>query len=175
METSSTEIARSTVCLVNQERTSRGLHRLRLNPRLSDAARAHSVDMVNKHYFSHLSKAGKDVVDRLNRSGYLGGAQSWVVGENLAWGSGSYSPPGKIVKAWMDSPGHRQNILSSRFREIGFGMVIGTPGSTAPDGATYTTTFGARDGASRPAPRRLKARMQTGRSPVQPAASSFTQ
>ena len=144
VETPRKQIARSTVCLLNKERTARGLHKLRLNPRLSKAARAHSLDMVAKQYFDHVSQAGRDVVDRLTRTGYLGDAQSWVVGENLAWGSGGRSTPRQIVKAWMGSPGHRQNILTGRFREIGIGVVIGTPANGAPEGATYTTTFGAR-------------------------------
>jgi uncharacterized protein YkwD len=144
VETPRNEIARSTLCLLNEQRTGRGLHKLRLNPRLSTAARSHSSDMVAKHYFAHVSKGGKDVVDRLRKTGYLAGAQSWVVGENLAWGSGGHSTPSRIVKAWMGSAGHRQNILTGRFREIGIGTVNGTPGNRRAEGATYTTTFGAR-------------------------------
>ena len=144
VETPREAIARSTVCLLNEERTGRGLGDLRLNPRLSDAARAHSSDMVTKHYFDHVSRGGRDVVDRLTRTGYLGAARSWIVGENLAWGSGGRSTPREIVKAWMNSSGHRQNILTGRFREIGIGVVVGTPADGAPEGATYTTTFGAR-------------------------------
>ncbi len=144
VETPRKAIARSTVCLLNKERSGRGLGKLRLNPRLSEAARAHSSDMVDEHYFDHVSESGKDVVDRLTRTGYLGDAQSWVVGENLAWGSGGRSTPSQIVNAWMGSAGHRQNILTGRFREIGIGVVIGTPSNGGPQGATYTTTFGAR-------------------------------
>ncbi len=104
----------------------------------------HSLDMVDRQYFGHVSKSGRDVVDRLTRTGYLGGAQTWAVGENLAWGSGSRSTPRRIVKAWMGSPGHRHNILNARFREIGIGVVSGTPANRAERGATYTTTFGTR-------------------------------
>lgn len=138
------ELARATVCLVNNQRTSRGLHKLRLNPRLSRAARAHTQDMVAERYFDHVSEEGKDVVDRLTRTGYIGEATSWVVGENLAWGSGARSTPRQIVGAWMHSAGHRQNILTRRFREIGIGIVFDTPAATGATGATYTTTFGAR-------------------------------
>ena len=138
------QLSRATVCLLNKQRTSRGLHELKLNPRLSWAARAHSQDMVEKRYFDHFSKAGKDVVDRLTHTGYLGDARTWVVGENLAWGSGERSTPRQIIGAWMHSAGHRQNILTSRFREIGIGVVFETPTSVAARGATYTTTFGAR-------------------------------
>jgi uncharacterized protein YkwD len=144
VETSRDEIARSTVCLLNEERADRGLRELRLNPRLSEGARAHSLDMIDEQYFGHVSKSGRDVVDRLTRTGYLGRAQNWAVGENLAWGSGGRSIPRRIVNGWMGSPGHRHNILSARFREIGIGMAVGTPANRAPKGATYTTTFGTR-------------------------------
>lgn len=138
------QLARATVCLLNKQRKSRGLHKLRLNPRLSRAARAHSRDMVAKNYFDHVSKQGKDVVDRLTSTGYLGEANTWVVGENLAWGAGERSTPRQIVSAWMRSTGHRQNILTDRFREIGIGIVFDTPTNVSATGATYTTTFGAR-------------------------------
>ena len=166
VETSRTELSRTTLCLLNNERTSRGLHELRLNPRLSMAARAHSGDMVAKHYFDHVSKTGKDVVDRLYRTGYLGDVQTWIVGENLAWGTGGRSTPKQILSAWMHSPGHRQNILTARFREIGIGVVDGVPVGRRADGATYTTTFGAREGVDAPKPRALGAKLQTGRARV---------
>ncbi len=144
LEASRDEIARSTVCLLNEERAERGLAKLQLNPRLSQAATAHSLDMVDNKYFEHVSKSGRDVVDRLNSTGYLGRARNWAVGENLAWGSGGRSIPRRIVNGWMGSPGHRHNILSARFREIGIGVALGTPANRAPKGATYTTTFGTR-------------------------------
>lgn len=136
-------MAKSTVCLLNNQRRRRGMRPLRRNRRLSSAARRHSHDMVSRHYFSHVSQAGRDVVDRLTNTGYLGGGGSWTVGENLAWGAGSRSTPREIVQAWMHSPGHRANILNRSFREIGIGVAFDTPehGLT---GATYTTTFGRR-------------------------------
>ena len=141
--TSSRVLARSAVCLLNKERARRGLPGLRLNRRLSAAADNHTADMVRKRYFDHVSRTGRDVVDRLTHTGYLGRARSWTVGENIAWGSGSLSSPREIVQSWMHSPGHRANILSRRFREIGIGVVFAVP-SHRWDGATYTTTFGAK-------------------------------
>jgi len=138
------QLTGATICRLNKERRVRGLRRLKLNPSLSEAARAHSRDMVAKRYFDHVSQEGRDVVDRLTRTGYLGAAGSWVVGENLAWGAGSRSTPRQIVSAWMHSSGHRQNILTNRFREIGIGIVFDLPTNIAATGATYTTTFGAR-------------------------------
>ena len=134
----------STVCLLNRERTSRGLHSLSVNRRLSAAAQDHSDDMVHRRYFAHSSRSGSDVVDRLRGKGYMSGARSWMVGENLAWGSGTRSTPRNIVSAWMHSPGHRHNILTARFREIGIGLALRAPVSVPGPAATYTTTFGAR-------------------------------
>ena len=69
------------------------------------------------------------------------------MGENLAWGAGANrSSPRGIVAAWMESPPHRQNILDSRFREIGIGVVEGAPRRNVfgLPAATYATSFGSR-------------------------------
>jgi uncharacterized protein YkwD len=137
-------LARAAVCLINNRRIRRGLPRLRINNRLSKAAMWHTHDMVRRSYFGHVSKRGRDVVDRLYGARYLGGRFSWAVGENLAWGSGNLGTPRKIVRAWMNSPGHRRNMLDSRFREIGIGVIANGPVRTDLPAATYTTTFGVR-------------------------------
>lgn len=136
--------AKATVCLLNKERTGRGLHTLRLNDRLSKAARGHTLDMVRRHYFEHVSKSGSDVVDRLFHVGYLHRTGSWMVGENLAWGTGQRSTPRQIMSAWMHSAGHRHNILTARFRDVGVGVAFRSPTGDGPVAATYTHTFGAR-------------------------------
>jgi uncharacterized protein YkwD len=137
-------LARAAVCLINARRARRGLPRLRLNRRLGKAAKRHTHDMVRRHYFAHVSQRGRDVVDRLYGAHYLGGRFSWAVGENLAWGSGSRGTPRQIVRAWMNSPGHRRNMLDRRFREIGIGVIARGPVRTDLPAATYTTTFGVR-------------------------------
>ena len=134
----------ATVCLVNAERKARGLQPLRANARLARAALLHARDMVARAYFSHTSASGASFVDRIARSGYMRGARAWTVGENLAWGSGPSGTPSEIVLAWMDSPGHRANILNGRFREIGSGAVLGVPAPGGMGGATYNTGFGTR-------------------------------
>ncbi len=143
-QASEAALASSTVCLLNRERTSRGLRSLRVNDRLSAAARQHTEDMVHRRYFAHDSRSDGTSVDRIRRSGYLSGARSWMIGENLAWGSGTRSTPRNIVDAWMHSPGHRRNILTGRFREIGIGVASRAPGPVSAAAATYTTTFGQR-------------------------------
>lgn len=137
-------VSRATVCLLNVERRKRHMHKLRLNRRLSAAAREHSTDMVVNRYFAHDSNGGLDVVDRLRDTGYIRPAVSWTVGENLAWGAGTRSTPRQIVRSWMHSPPHRHNILTRRFREIGIGVVFRSPVDAEAGAATYTTTFGVR-------------------------------
>ena len=135
-------LVRATLCVLNVERRKRGLRPLRLNRKLSRAARGHSSAMASRHFFSHDSLAGGSFVDRIRRTGYLRGARSWNVGENIASGWGSLGTPRAIGCAWMNSPGHRANILSRSFRAIGIGISAGTPSGGG--GATYTTDFGRR-------------------------------
>jgi uncharacterized protein YkwD len=134
---------RATLCTINAQRDRYGLRPLKLNKRLSRAARGHARDMVRRDYFAHDSLGGGTFVDRIRRSGYLRGASSWSVGENLAWGSHERSAPRTITEMWMNSPGHRANILSASFREIGIGLAIGGPNAGG-QAATYATEFGAR-------------------------------
>ena len=143
-EASARDVSRATLCLLNEERAQRGLGRLRLNDRLSRAARRHASDMVNREYFSHESRSGASFVDRIRRSGYLKSVRAWSVGENLAWGAEEGSTPGAIVRSWMRSPGHRSNILQGRYREIGIGVVAGAPSGSWDEAATYATEFGFR-------------------------------
>jgi uncharacterized protein YkwD len=137
-------VVRATLCLINRERTRRGLRKLALNPRLSRAAEAHSVAMVRNDFFAHDSLGGADFIDRIRNAGYLNQASAWAVAENLAWGSGSRAAPGEIVRSWMQSPGHRANVLAGRYREIGIGVAAGAPVPTGLPAATYTTDFGTR-------------------------------
>ena len=82
------------------------------------------------------------MTDRAGRVGYMSRARSWMLAENLAWGSGSRATPRSIVHAWMESPAHRANVLRSGIREAGVGVVVGTP--TGRSGATYTLLLGRR-------------------------------
>ena len=141
---SKAKMARATICLINSTRRRHGLRSLRLNRRLSRAATRHAGDMVRQDYFAHDSLTGASFVDRIRRSGYLSGPRAWVVGENLAWGSGDRSSAAAIVRAWMNSPPQRANILQRRFRSIGIGLAIGAPGRSPAPAATYDTDFGAR-------------------------------
>jgi len=132
----------STLCLINVERSARDLRPLRLDRRLSTAARRHSRDMVAKQYFAHDSRSGARFSARIARTGWMSGRGAWSVGENLGWGSGTLATPRAVVAAWMKSTGHRRNILSAKFRVIGIGIALRTPMGNAA-GATYTTDFGS--------------------------------
>lgn len=131
------------VCLHNRIRAQRGLPTLRQHARLAVAARGHSADMVARGYFDHVAPGGTTMVDRIVASRYVRRNQGWSLGENLAWGTGSRSTPQGIMDAWMNSPGHRANILRRSYREFGLGIVLGVPSNRAA-GATYTVEFGVR-------------------------------
>jgi uncharacterized protein YkwD len=135
-------LVRATLCVLNAERARHRMRPLRLNHKLSRAAQRHSRAMARHRFFSHTSLSGASFVDRIRSTGYLSGANGWYVGENIAYGSGDRSSPRSIGIAWMKSPPHRANILSSSFREVGIGLASGTP--VGVDGATYTTDFGQR-------------------------------
>ncbi|MEA2351718.1 MAG: hypothetical protein QOJ14_132 [Thermoleophilaceae bacterium] len=129
---------RATLCLLNRKRRVHGVHRVSENHRLDLASTRYAQDMARHDFFEH-----GDFVGRIERTNYLAGAGSWTVGENIAWGGGSYATPRSTVEMWMNSPPHRHNILDPHFREIGIGIARGTPVAGV-GGATYATDFGAR-------------------------------
>jgi uncharacterized protein YkwD len=135
-------VAETTLCLLNGERADHGLAPLAVNERLGAAASAFAQDLVAGSYFSHTGRDGSDVLDRIERTGYIQPDREWALGENLAWGTGALATPGSIMQAWMNSPGHRENILNSSYREIGIGIVSGNPARADGAGATYVTEFG---------------------------------
>jgi uncharacterized protein YkwD len=141
-QASTVALANSTLCLVNQERSSRGLKPLKANKRLAKAAAGHARDMNARGYFSHDTEGGGTFVDRIRKAGYMPGRVFPTLGEDLAWGSGTLGTPREIVASWMASPGHRANILDRKFREGGMGVAFGDPGA-GEDGVTYALDFGS--------------------------------
>jgi len=140
------QIRAATLCLINDERTSRGLAPLTSSRPLREAAQRYSRLMVRERFFGHVSPGGSTLTSRVRRqTAYLRGARSWALGENIAWGSGTLGSPARIVTAWMGSPDHRANILKPGFRNIGIGIADGAPRPTRGlDAATYTTDFGRK-------------------------------
>jgi uncharacterized protein YkwD len=146
MEPASGNLARvrtAILCLHNQVRARHGLPPLRENAHLRSAARGHSRNMVSDGFFEHTAPSGATMVDRILRTRYVGPDEGWALGENLAWGTGSLATARGAIDAWLDSPGHRANILRRAYREVGIGIVLGVPVSDAA-GATYTVDFGVR-------------------------------
>ncbi|HEV2819126.1 MAG TPA: CAP domain-containing protein [Solirubrobacteraceae bacterium] len=135
---------KATLCLVNRERTSRGLRALASSTALDKASREYARGMVRHRFFAHVTPGGGTLKQRIRESGYLDGARSYNIGENLAWGSGSWATPRRRVASWMDSPGHRANILNPGFRHLGVGLSTGAPKRTSLRSATYVTHFGQR-------------------------------
>lgn len=113
----------------NSERLVSGLAVLGVNAKLCQAAQAHADWMAANKKMSHTGDGGSTVSTRVSKAGYV-----WAtVGENIAWGQGSSS---EVFTAWMNSNGHRANILNSRYREIGIGL------TNSPNGPYWAVVFG---------------------------------
>jgi len=104
----------------NRHRAENGLPALTSNATLDQAARNKLTDMFDQQYFEHVSPDGRGPADVVDNVGY----QYLRVGENLALGN--YANDDALVQAWMDSPGHRANILHEGFTEIGLAVAPGT-------------------------------------------------
>jgi uncharacterized protein YkwD len=133
-------------CVVNRERARRGLRDLDRTRSLDQAAARHSSDMARNDYFDHRSPGGSMPADRARNAGYLSGASSWQVGETLAWGTGPLATPASIVRSWLNSPPHRELLLSRSFADFGLGIAPGAPQAGVSGGATYTVLLGRRRG-----------------------------
>lgn len=103
--------------LVNQIREENGLEPFVYNETLADTARAHSQDMIDRAFFDHTNPDGDDPFDRMEANGVT----YWMAAENIAAG---YTTPEAVVEGWMNSPGHRANILSD-CEELGVGLALG--------------------------------------------------
>lgn len=129
-------------CVINKARRRHGLRLLKASGALRDAATRHSRHMVSRRCFAHTCPGEPNLLQRVLRTPDLPCTCAWGIGENIAWGSGWRGRPRAIVRAWMDSPPHRANILNRRFKHIGVGVVSGSPAGSKPRSGTYTTNFG---------------------------------
>ena len=125
-----TRTAAEVVDLTNRERARAGLRPLATDPHLTAAAQAHSADMVARAFYSHTSPEGSQPWDRAAAAG----ARRRSIGENIACGQRS---PAEVVDGWMNSPGHRANILKADFTHIGIGFEGG-----GRQGTYWTQLFG---------------------------------
>jgi uncharacterized protein YkwD len=134
-------IRSATRCLLNAERSAKGLRRLRTNRKLTTAARLHNKYMAGGGFFAHQGPGEPSLAQRFRKVRYSGGG-----GENLGLGVGvPYETPAGMVEGWMGSPLHRANILERRYRTIGIAVLASKPTPPPPKpGATYTTEFGTK-------------------------------
>ena len=105
----------SILSAVNATRASYHLAPLRIDAALQRAARAHTSEMIRSGTFAHGAFSTR------MRIFHVRGPR---MGENLAWGSGPYGSASSIVQMWLNSPGHRANLLRPGFRRIGIGAVV---------------------------------------------------
>lgn len=137
-------VTAATLCLINQQRLVHGEVALRANAALTTAAVKHSQDMVARNYFDHTGPAGDTMVSRIKAVGYLKAGHGFSIGENIAAATGSLATPAQTVNMWMNSAGHRANILNAAFRDSGIGIAPAAPAMLGSGpGATYTQDFGA--------------------------------
>ncbi|MCL7457113.1 CAP domain-containing protein [Micromonospora echinofusca] len=121
--------ASQVVALVNAERAKAGCGAVSVDDKLTTAAQRHSQDQADHRNMSHTGSDGSNVGTRLDRVGY-----SWrTYGENVAW---NQKTPAAVMDAWMNSPGHRANILNCAFTEIGVGVA-------SSNGPYWTQVFAA--------------------------------
>ena len=115
--------------LVNSERTKAGLPALVWLDRVATVSRFHSTNMATNNFFAHVDPQGRRSGKRADQHGVSDWKQ---IGENIAWVSGN-DPAARVVRSWMQSPGHRENILTASYRESGIGLAM------AADGKYYFT------------------------------------
>jgi uncharacterized protein YkwD len=126
------------LCLVNRARTSRGLAALAAPSALARAADRKSADIIRCDEFSH-EACGREFTFWFDRVGY----RYCSAAENIAYASGGSAAPRTIFGLWMNSAGHRRNILGP-YRDLGIGLRVGDLDGTA-DAHVWTQEFGTRD------------------------------
>ena len=130
------QLVEQVLALTNAQRQQAGLQPLRMNAQLSVAAQAHSEDMAFNDFFGHVSSNGATIFDRVEQAGY----SYDLAAENVAVG---YTSASAVVQAWMNSPGHRANILYPDLQEIGIGFYfLGNDSGNANYRYYWTQDFG---------------------------------
>jgi uncharacterized protein YkwD len=134
------------VCAINKQRRRHGLHSLNTKHSLRKAGKRHSKYMERHHCFAHQCAGEPDLVGRVEHTSYLPCSCTWRLGETLAWGAKDKGTPHAIVNAWMHSPEHRSILLDRQLKQVGIGLVWGSPSNPGAKAATYTADLGYRSG-----------------------------
>jgi uncharacterized protein YkwD len=136
----------ATLCLVNEIRAAHHLHSLRANRYLLGVATSQVTTMVSWDYFSDVRPSGQTPLSLVGVTRYRAHAAGFAVGQNIAWGTGSFASPEHIVQEWMASSPHRAVILTSQYRDAGVAVEPAIPGvlRAGRSGATYAMEFGVR-------------------------------
>jgi uncharacterized protein YkwD len=135
------------VCAINKQRRKHGRRALRSSRPLGKAGKRHSKYMRKHRCFAHQCPGEKNLIARINKTSYLPCNCTWRVGETIAWGARRRGTPHSIVKAWMHSPEHRHVLMDRKLRQVGIGLVWGSPSSSKRGrAATYTADFGFKRG-----------------------------
>jgi uncharacterized protein YkwD len=139
------------VCEINAVRSDAGRPPVRSRPSLVDAALTHSDDMVERRYFAHETPEGDGPAERASEAGYMRHSAVWRIGEVLLWSRGETLTAARAVELWLESPSHKQVLLSRRYRDVGAGWVAGAPlGDPGLEPATtVTVVFGRRSETAR--------------------------
>jgi uncharacterized protein YkwD len=138
-------IEAATVCLIDQVRAAHHLRPLRSNGYLQLVAAAQVSAMVRANYFADIRPTGETPWLLIARTPYAAHARI-SAGQNLGWATAGDATPLGMVTAWMNSPPHRQIILSGAFRDLGVGVTAALPSvlGQGSEGAIYAVEFGAR-------------------------------
>ena len=115
-------LADATLAAINAERGQRGMALLDPDPQLTAAAQAHACDSAARNQMSHRGSDGSNIARRVQREGYA----YRVIAENVAAG---YRSAGAVMQGWMNSSGHRRNILDRTARDVGIGLATARDGT----------------------------------------------
>jgi uncharacterized protein YkwD len=136
----------ATLCLLNQMRAAYHLLPLRSNHELQAVATTQVSGMVRRDYFGDDSPSGQSPGALVEAIPYGAHAARLSTAQDLGWGTLSDATPAGMVAAWMDSPPHREIILTAEFRDVGAGVAPSVPSvlGQGDSGATYAVEFAAR-------------------------------
>jgi uncharacterized protein YkwD len=136
----------ATLCLINQVRATHHLRALHANRELSHVAASQVTHMVHADYFADVRPSGQTPMSLVAVTRYPAHAADFAVGQNIAWGTGSYTTPTHIVAEWLASPPHRKIMLATEFRDVGVAVTPAVPTvvSASRRGATYAIELGVR-------------------------------